>query len=88
MRLGEPAVATVAARKSYAVRHAGSPSRLGKVWKVYPFSLRSLEEALQDARLRSLYDGPHVLTVVEGRQSRVIRRFEHGRQVPGIGSRK
>lgn len=67
--------------KSYAVRAAGSPSRLGTVWKVYPYTLRSLEQALDEARLRSLYNGPHVLTVITGRQSKVIRRYERGQQV-------
>lgn len=59
----------------------GSPSRFGKVWKVYPYSLRSLEEALWPACWRSVYNGPHVLAVVAERQSTVIRRYEGGRQV-------
>lgn len=46
------------ASKSYAVREAGTGNRLGKVWKTYPYNLRSLLEALDDARLRSINRGP------------------------------
>jgi hypothetical protein len=46
--------------KSYAVRDAGTPSRLGKINKVFPYNLRSLLEALDDARLRSFNEGPAV----------------------------
>ncbi len=75
-------ITSVAGSKSYVVRHAGSLSRLGKVYQTYPYTLRSLEKALEDARLRSYNNGPHVLTVVTGRHSRILRRFEHGREVP------
>lgn len=34
-----------------------------------------------EARLPSFGSGPHALAVVEGRQSRMIRRYEDGRQV-------
>jgi hypothetical protein len=66
--------------KSYAVREAGSPSRLGKVRKAYPYDLKSLLEALSDARFWSLTGGPLVVTVVTGRDSQVIRRFEGGKE--------
>jgi hypothetical protein len=66
--------------KSYAVREAGPPSRLGKVRKTYPYDLRSLLEALGDARFWSVAEGPLVVTVVTGRQSQVIRRFEGGKE--------
>jgi hypothetical protein len=66
------------ASKSYAIRAAGSPSRPGKIWKTYPYDLRSLVLALDEARWHSLYNGPHVVTVVTGRCSKVIRVYEHG----------
>jgi len=69
-----------AGSRAYAVRDAGSASRLGKVYKTYPYTLRSLLEALDDARLRSLNKGPQVVTVVTGRQSQVIRRYQHGKK--------
>lgn len=70
----------MAEARSYAVRDAGTPSGLGKIWKRYPYNLRSLLEALDDARLRSFGHGPQVVTVVTGRHSEVIRRYEHGRE--------
>ena len=71
---------TMAETRAYAVRHAGPPSRLGNVRKMYPYNLRSLLEALDDARLWSYNEGPQVVTVVTGRHSQVIRRYEHGKE--------
>jgi hypothetical protein len=68
--------------KSYAVRDADTGTRLGKVYKTYPYTLRSLLEALEDARLRSYNEPPQVVTVVTDRQSIVIRRYEGGRELP------
>lgn len=68
--------------KSYIVRAAGSPTRVGKLWKVYPYKLRELLDALDDARLRSYGQGPQILVVASGRQRKIIRRFEGGREVP------
>lgn len=64
--------------KSYIVRAAGTPSRPGRVFKVYPYTLRDLLEAIDDARLRSYGHGPQVVAVAEGRRRTVIRRFEDG----------
>ncbi len=69
-----------AGSRAYAVRDAGSASRLGKVHETSPYTLRSLLEALDEARLRSLDEGAQVVTVVTGRQSQVIRRYEHGKE--------
>jgi hypothetical protein len=55
--------------RSYAVRDAGSPSRLGKVYKTYPYTLDALLQVLEEARLRSFNEGPQVITVVTGRSS-------------------
>lgn len=79
----------MAETRSYAVRDAGTPSRLGRVRKTYPYNLRSLLEALDDARLRSFNEGPQVVTVVTGRRSPVIRRLRARQRgvvaVPGGG---
>jgi len=40
--------------KYYAVRYAGTPSRLGRVHQTYPHTLKGLEDALEDARLPQL----------------------------------
>lgn len=68
--------------RAYVVRDAGTHDRLGKVYRMYPYTLESLLEALDEARLRSYNGPPQVVTVVADRQSTVIRRFEHGREVP------
>ncbi len=67
-------------RRAYVVRDAGTSSRLGKLYKIYPYTLRSLLEALEDARFRSFTGPPQVVVLMDGRQRTVIRRFEHGRQ--------
>jgi hypothetical protein len=68
--------------RAYAVRDAGTPRRLGKVYKLYPYTLVALLEALEEARFRSFSGPPQVVTRIEGRRSTVIRRYEHGREVP------
>jgi hypothetical protein len=68
-------------RRAYVVRDAGSPSRLGKLYKIYPHTLDALLEALEDARFRSHTGPPQIVILMEGRQQTVIRRFERGRQV-------
>jgi hypothetical protein len=73
------AVAMSTPRRSYAVRDAGSPSRLGKVYKTYPYTLDALLQVLEEARLRNFNEGPQVITVVTGRSSQVIRRCEGGK---------
>jgi hypothetical protein len=40
-------------RRGYIVRDAGTPSRQGPVFKVYPYTLTALIEAIDDARFRS-----------------------------------
>ena len=67
--------------KYYAVRDAGTPSRLGRLHQTYPYTLRGLEAALEDARFRSYGKTPIVVVVLENRRSRVIRRYEHGREM-------
>jgi hypothetical protein len=55
---------------------------------LYPYDLSSLLQALKDAQLQSFNHGLHVVIVVTGRHSQVIRRYEHGREawsVPGRG---
>ena len=39
----------MSASKSYSIRAAGSAARLGNVWKTYPYDLRSLVLALEEA---------------------------------------
>lgn len=70
------------ARRAYVVRDAGLPSRTGRVFKLYPYTLRALLDALDDARQRSYNDGPQLVIRVEGTTRAVFRRYEHGHEMP------
>jgi hypothetical protein len=74
-------VALAAGDKFYVVRDAGTPRRLGRVHQAYPYTLQGLQDALVDARSRSYGKTPIVVVVLENRRSRVIRRYEYGREV-------
>jgi hypothetical protein len=67
---------------AYVVRDAGTPSRLGKIYKVYPYTLNALLEAMDDARLRSFSAGPQVVVRVNRAERIVFRLYEHGQEVP------
>jgi hypothetical protein len=69
-------------RRAYVIRDAGTLSRIGKVYKVYPYTLKSLLDAIDDARYRSLAGTAQLLMLVEGKRQKIIRRFEDGKQLP------
>jgi hypothetical protein len=49
--------------------------------RLYPYTLKGLTDALDEARFRS-YSGPaQTVTVLADNRTRVIRRYEHGREV-------
>lgn len=68
--------------RAYVVRDADSATGAGEVARVYPYTLAGLRQALDEARFRSYGGHPQLLAVVAGEQSRVIRRYEHGKEVP------
>jgi hypothetical protein len=70
------------AGRAYVVRDAGPGPGPGEVTQVYPYTLRGLTTALEDARFQSFGDTPQVVAIMTGGKSRVIRRFEDGREVP------
>ena len=71
------------AARGYLVRDADSTRGNGaKVDQIYPYTLRGLTEALEEARLRSHSGSPQVLAILGTGTTRVIRRFENGREVP------
>jgi hypothetical protein len=70
------------AGKAYVVRDADSDVPSGDVTQVYAYTLKGLTTALQDARLRSFRGIPQVVAVMTDGKSTVIRRFDHGREVP------
>jgi hypothetical protein len=70
------------AGKAYVVRDADTDSGPGEVIQVYPYTLKSLTTALEDARLRSFRGIPQEVAVMTDGKSTVIRCFEHGQEVP------
>ena len=71
------------AGKGYLVRDAETADgKGGKVDQLYPYTLRGLTEALEEARFRSHSGAPQVLAVLGVGNTRIIRRFERGREVP------
>jgi hypothetical protein len=80
--LQEASTMTEAAR-GYLVRDADSTRGKGaKVDQIYPYTLRGLTEALEEARFRSHSGAPQVLAILGTGNTRIIRRFEDGREVP------
>ena len=70
--------------KAYVVRDANVVQRVGEgeVTRVYPYTLKGLMEALEEARFQSFGGKTQVVAVVAGRRSTVIRRYEGGHEVP------
>jgi hypothetical protein len=68
--------------RAYVVRDADSGP--GEVAQVYPYTLKGLTSALEEARFRSFGGAPQVVTVMADGKSRVIRRFEDGRELPAL----
>jgi hypothetical protein len=71
------------AARGYLVRDADPARGKGaKVDQIYPYTLRGLTEALEEARFRSHSGAPQVLAILGTGNTRIIRRFEDGREVP------
>ena len=69
------------AAKTYIVEDAGKSSDPRAVRGPYPGTLAGLPDALDGARYRSAAGTAKVVVIAEGRQRKVIRRFEGGSQV-------
>jgi hypothetical protein len=68
--------------RAYVVRADSEKTETGNVDKLYPYTLRGLTDALADARFRSAAGSPQVIVVIGEESSRIIRRYERGREVP------
>jgi hypothetical protein len=68
--------------KAYVVRDADAGAGPSEVTQVYPYTLQGLTTALEDACFRSFRGTPQVVVVMTDGKRRVIRRFEHGHEVP------
>lgn len=68
------------AGSAYVVRaqDAGAPS--GNVDKLYPYTLKGLTDALEEARFRSFAGPPQVVLVKAESGLRPIRRYANGRE--------
>jgi hypothetical protein len=54
----------------------------GNVDKLYPYTLKGLTDALEEARFRSFSGPPQVVMVMKADGLQVIRRYEEGRERP------
>jgi len=68
-------------RDDGAGRASGSTGP-GSVDKLYPYTLKGLTDALDEARFRSFAGPPQVVIAVNEGSHRVIRRYEQGRERP------
>ena len=69
------------AGSAYVVRDDKAGTASGNVDKLYPYTLKGLTEALEEARFRS-YAGPPQVVVVMGESGvKLIRRYENGREI-------
>jgi hypothetical protein len=67
---------------AYVVRDDGAGTMPGNVDKLYPYTLKGLTDALEEARFRSFAGPPQVVVVMGESGMKVIRRYEHGRESP------
>lgn len=72
----------VRAGSAYVVRDAGAGTASGNVDKVYPYTLKGLTDALEEARFRSFTGPPQVVLVKVASGLKPIRRYEDGREAP------
>jgi hypothetical protein len=62
------------------VRDEDAGARPGNVDKLFPYTLRGLTEALDEARFRSFAGPPQVVAVRGENGLKVIRRYVSGRE--------
>lgn len=68
------------AGSAYIVRDDGAGTASGNVDKLYPYTLKGLTEALEEARFRSYAGPPQVVLVMGESGLKLIRRYENGRE--------
>jgi hypothetical protein len=69
---------------AYVVRDDDAAAQSANVDKLYPYTLKGLTDALEEARFRSFGGPPQVVAVMADRRMKVIRRYENGRESPKI----
>lgn len=73
----------VRAGAAYVVRDEGAKGKPGNVDKLYPYTLKGLTDALEEARYRSFAGPPQVVMTMTEAGLRRIRRYENGRETQG-----
>jgi hypothetical protein len=73
------------AGSAYVVRDETAGTTRGSVDKLYPYTLKGLTDALEEARFRSFSGPPQVVLAMAETGARVIRRYEDGRERPAAG---
>jgi hypothetical protein len=68
------------AGSAYIVREDGAGTPAGNVDKLYPYTLKGLTDALEEARFRSYAGPPQVVLVMGESGLKPIRRYENGRE--------
>ena len=66
---------------AYVVRDDGAGAQ-GNVDQLFPYTLRGLTDALEEARFRSFAGPPQLVLVMAEAGLKIIRRYEHGREAP------
>jgi hypothetical protein len=67
---------------AYVVRDEIASTLSGNVDKLYPYTLKGLTDALEEARFRSFAGPSQIVLVMAEHGMKVIRRYEHGRERP------
>ena len=67
---------------AYVVRDENAGTTPGNVDKLYPYTLKGLTDALEEARFRSFAGPPQLVMVVTERGMKAIRRYSRGRESP------
>jgi hypothetical protein len=68
---------------AYVVRDDKAGGETGNVDRLFPYTLKGLTDALDEARFRSHHGPPQVVAVLGETGVRIIRKFADGREVPG-----
>ena len=70
---------------AYVVRDDSAEGKPGNVDKLYPYTLKGLTDALEEARYRSFAGPPQVVMTITDGGMRTIRRYENGRETHAGG---
>lgn len=67
---------------AYVVRDEDAAAQSANVDKLYPYTLKGLTDALEEARFRSFAGPVQIVAVMAESGMKIIRRYENGRESP------